>query len=88
MSNDIARFETIRNGNAKDMDITAYVGGDRGGRAVQFTIGKQYASLSENQLRVLVELLESRLDGRISATESFEKLTIPTQTGNAGVSDS
>jgi len=77
MSNDIARFETPQNRDGKPLDLTAFVGGDKMGKAVQLTINGEYAILSEQQVSALAELLQARRDGKITATEpGWSKLTI------------
>jgi len=49
-------------GNVKDLELTAFVG-PRGGnrRCIQFTIGREYACLSEIQLLDLIEVIAKRL---------------------------
>jgi len=63
MNNNLKRYSTIRDGfsKASDLNVGAFVGG-KYGKAIQFTIGNEYACLSEKQLVDLVGLILMRID--------------------------
>lgn len=82
MSNDIRKYRTIKEGfkDAKDLELTAFVGGNKYGNAIKFTIGHEYACLSEKQLLDLIEVIIKRLACKkgFSATDwSDEKTVLP-----------
>jgi len=66
MSATISIYKTLKEGcsDAKDMTLTAAVGGDKYGHTIQFTIGNEYAVLSEEQLLDLISVISRRLLGR------------------------
>ena len=66
MSAIISVYETLKEGcsDAKDMILTASDGGDKHGHCIQFTIGNEYAVLSEEQLLDLISVISRRLLGR------------------------
>jgi len=47
--------------DAKDLTLTAFVGPEENKRCIQFTIGHEYACLSEAQLLDLIEVIAKRL---------------------------
>jgi hypothetical protein len=70
-------------GRQSFMSITAFVGGvERGssvllddinhGASVQLTLGREYFLLNEEQIKILIKLLQDRVDGAISATQDGE----------------
>jgi len=50
--------------DAADLVLTAIVGGEEYGHSIQFTIGAEYAVLSEKQLLDLISVISRRLLGR------------------------
>ena len=89
MSNNIRRYKSIRDGfdDADDLELTAFVGGEKYGRCIQFTIGGRYACLSEKQLFDLIEVIVKRLalkPGFCATDYSDEKLVFPDGTFKEG----
>lgn len=81
MSNTIRRYKTIDYfERAKDLEVTAFVGGEEYGHCIQFTIGDEYACLSEIQLLDLIEVIAKRLAlkrGFRATDYSEEKMVFP-----------
>jgi len=82
MSNSIRRYKTINNHfeRAKDLELTAFVGGEKFGHCIQFTIGDEYACLSEIQLIDLIETITKRLalkKGFRATDSNKEKIVFP-----------
>ena len=76
MSNTYAKFYTIpvekgTYGTPSDMDVTAYMGGNHG-KCIQLTMREDYVSLSENQVKELIKVLQARIDGTVTSTGSEE----------------
>lgn len=65
MSCDIRIYNSLPTGpGAKQLYITAFVGAEGGRRAVQFTIGREYCSLSEQAVKDLIDVLLKRLEAQ------------------------
>jgi len=82
MSNNIRRYKTIDKHfkRAEDLELTAFVGGEKFGHCIQFTIGDEYACLSEIQLLDLIEVIAKRLalkKGFRATDFSKEKIVFP-----------
>ena len=82
MSNNIRKYRTIKEGfeDAEDLELTAFVGGEKYGHSIQFTIGHCYACLSEKQLLDLIEVIAKRLalkKGFRATDWSDEKTVLP-----------
>jgi len=85
MSNNIRKYRTIKEcfENAKDLELTAFMGGKKYGHCIQFTIGHEYACLSEKQLLDLIEVIAKRLalkKGFCATDWSDEKTVLPNGT--------
>lgn len=80
MSNNIRKYKSIKEGfdKARDLELTAFVGGEKYGNAIQFTIGFEYACLSEKQLLDLIEIIAKRLALKkgFSATDWSEEKVV------------
>lgn len=80
MSNTIRKYRTIKDAfeRPKDLELTAFVGGKKYGHCIQFTIGHEYACLSEKQLLDLIEVIVKRLALKkgFCATESSDEKTV------------
>jgi len=66
--------------DAKDLTLTAFVGPEENRRCIQFTIGHEYACLSEAQLLDLIEVVAKRLankEGFIPTGHSKPKIILP-----------
>ncbi len=59
MSNTLAKFVSNNEGNSK-MYVTAFVG-HKGDKSVQFTIGDDYFCMTSQQVEVLINILQKRL---------------------------
>jgi len=82
MSCDIRIYRTMKEGfdDAKDLGLTAFVGPEENRRCIQFTIGHEYACLSEAQLLDLIEVIAERLankDGFTPTGYSKPKIISP-----------
>jgi len=62
LSQGLRKYASWAGAEAKILDISAFVGGEIGGSAVQFTIGLEYACLSESQILDLISVLSRRLN--------------------------
>ncbi|MCD6148652.1 hypothetical protein J7J18_04725 [bacterium] len=68
-------------GNTKDLELTAFVGPEGNRYCIQFTIGGEYACLSEKQLLDLIEVIARRLalkEGFTATGYSKPKVILPT----------
>lgn len=77
MSNNYIKIPSIRGvsfSDAQDVQLTAFVGGIEHGKSVQLSIGSCYCCLSEKNVKLLMEALNARLVGDITATGD-EKFT-------------
>ena len=84
MSNSLRHYESMSrvSGKEKSMSITAFVGGKHGA-SIQFTIGREFCCLAENQVRDLVGVLKKRLarsNGYRATDNSDEKEIKPSPT--------
>lgn len=67
MSNNIRRYRDIpgqtrdKAGREREMAVTAFVGREKYGYGIQFTMGNHYFKMSEEQVRDLIRVLEMRL---------------------------
>ena len=82
MSCDIRIYRTMKEeyGNVKDLELTAFVGPEGNRRCIQFTIGHEYACLSEAQLLDLIEVIAKRLANKEGFTPtgySEPKIILP-----------
>jgi len=82
MSCDIRMYKTMKDGfdDAKDLTLTAFVGPEENRRCIQFTIGHEYACLSEAQLLDLIEVVAKRLalkEGFTATGYSEAKIILP-----------
>ena len=83
MSCDIRIYRTMKEGyeSAKDLKLTAFVGPEGNRCCIQFTIGREYACLSEKQLLDLIEVIAKRLalkEGFTATGYSEPKVILPT----------
>lgn len=60
MSQGLRIYEVWTEGS-KELYVGAFVGGEKGGNAVQLTIGSEYASLTDSQVLDLISVLARRL---------------------------
>ena len=81
MSQIIRKYEKWNNG--KRLHVASFVGGTP---SVQFTIGREYACLSENQILDLISVLARRLLGtpKWSATGCSSEEALILQNGRKG----
>ena len=64
MSCDIRKYRSIDLGEGyADMCLTAFVGGEKYGAAIQFTIGSKYCALSQDALLDLTDVILKRIEG-------------------------
>ena len=62
MACDIRKYESMDLGGGDNtMNLTAFVGGEKGHSAIQFTIGDTYCAMSEDQLLDLIETITRRM---------------------------
>jgi len=69
---------------SRDLSVTAYVGGEKGGRSVQLTLTSNwkeegrhtYICLNEHQIKELIKGLQGRIFGDITATEYSDKIVV------------
>jgi len=81
LSQGLRKYANWHSNEAKTLYVGAFVGGEVGGSAVQFTIGSEYACLSESQILDLISVLSRRLNcqSKWNATgmDSEEALILP-----------
>ena len=64
MSFGIRKYRSIDLGEGDyDMHLTAFVGGEKYGAAIQFTIGDKYCALSQDALLDLTDVILKRIEG-------------------------
>jgi hypothetical protein len=65
MSCDIRKYRSMNLGGGDyDMYLTAFVGGEKHGAAIQFTIGDKYCALSQDALLDLTDVILKRIEGK------------------------
>ncbi len=85
MSNHYATLVSIKKygfpDESRNLLVTAFVGD--GGKDIQLTTDKDYITLTEKQVQDLINILQARLDGKVTATgsEDMGEFT-PTKTTN------
>lgn len=63
MSNGLRNYKSMPNyPEAQDMHVGAFVGGKEYDNCIQFTIGFNYACLTDNQVRDLITVLQKRIN--------------------------
>ena len=61
-------FRIYENDEKDNLTLTSFVGGEKFGMAIQFTIGNRYFRMSEEQLFDLINVIQDRFDGKYTAT--------------------